>query len=145
MISRNKIEFGFYLVTGIFIIICLRLIQLQLIEGDKYRMLSESNRLKILSTPAPRGIIYDRNGIPLVKNVPLYSAYIMYDPAKGVDIGALSSLLGEDKQEVESLLNRKDNSPFVPIRLKQGLSFQEVARVEARRSDFPGLFIQTCL
>jgi penicillin-binding protein 2 len=52
-------------------------------------------------------------------------------------------MLGEDKQEVESLLNRKDNSPFVPIRLKQGLNFQEVARVEARRSDFPGLFIQT--
>jgi penicillin-binding protein 2 len=143
MVSRKKIQLGFFVVAGVFIIILLRLWQLQVLEGDKYRQLSENNRLRILSTPAPRGIIYDRNGIPLVKNVPLYSAYIMYDPAKGVDIGALSSLLGEDKQEVESLLNRKDNSPFVPIRLKQGLSFKEVALVEARRSDFPGLFIQT--
>jgi penicillin-binding protein 2 len=143
MISRNKIEFGFYLVTGIFIIICLRLIQLQLIEGDKYRKLSESNRLKILSTPAPRGIIYDRNGVPLVKNIPLYSVYIMYDPAKGQDLGELSSLVGIDRQEIETRLNKKDNSPFVPVKLKQGLSFQEVARIEARRSDFPDLFIQT--
>src|SRR6202142_1989662 len=143
MVSQKKIQLGFFVVAVVFIIILLRLLQLQVLEGDKYRQLSENNRLRIMSTPAPRGIIFDRNGVPLVKNVPIYSVYIVYDPARGVDVGALSSMLGEDKQEVESLLNRKDNSPFVPIRLKQGLNFQEVARVEARRSDFPGLFIQT--
>ena len=143
MVSQKKIQLGFFVVASVFIVILLRLWQLQVLEGDKYRQLSENNRLRIMSTPAPRGIIFDRNGVPLVKNVPIYSVYIVYDPATGVDIGALSSMLGEDKQEVESLLNRKDNSPFVPIRLKQGLNFQEVARVEARRSDFPGLFIQT--
>ena len=143
MVSQKKIQLGFFVVAGVFIIILLRLWQLQVLEGDKYRQLSENNRLRIMSTPAPRGIIFDRNGVPLVKNVPIYSVYIVYDPARGVDIGALSSMLGEDKQELESRLNRKDNSPFVPIRLKQGLNFQEVARVEARRSDFPGLFIQT--
>jgi len=143
MVSQKKIQLGFFVVAVVFIIILLRLLQLQVLDGDKYRQLSENNRLRIMSTPAPRGIIFDRNGVPLVKNVPIYSVYIMYDPATGVDVGALSSMLGEDKQEVESLLNRKDNSPFVPIRLKQGLNFQEVARVEARRSDFPGLFIQT--
>lgn len=143
MVSQKKIQLGFFAVAGAFIIICLRLWQLQVLEGDKYRQLSENNRLRIMSTPAPRGIIFDRNGVPLVKNVPLYSAYITYDPARGVDIDALSSLIGEDRQVVETRLNSKDNSPFVPVKLKQGLSFQEVARVEAGRSDFPGLFIQT--
>jgi penicillin-binding protein 2 len=143
MITRNKIELGFFVVTGIFIIICLRLIQLQIIEGDNYRKLSESNRLKIISNPAPRGIIYDRNGVPLVKNIPLYSVYIMYDAAKGMDLGELSLAVGMDRQELETRLNKKDNSPFVPVKLKQGLSFQEVAHIEARRSDFPELFIQT--
>jgi penicillin-binding protein 2 len=143
MITRNKIESGFFVVTGIFIIICLRLIQLQVFEGDKYRKLSENNRLKIISNPAPRGIIYDRNGVPLVKNIPLYSVYIMYNPAKGADLGELSQIIGMDRQDLDARLNKKDNSPFVPVKLKQGLSFQEVARIEARRSDFPELFIQT--
>ncbi len=143
MISRNKIELGFFFITGIFIIIILRLLQLQMIDGDKYRKLSESNRLKILFTPAPRGIIYDRNGVPLVKNIPLYSVYMMYDPAKNQDLGEIASLVGMDRQEIEARLNKKDNSPFVPVKLRQGLSFQEVARIEARRSDFPELFIQT--
>jgi penicillin-binding protein 2 len=143
MISRNKIELGFFVIIGVFAVICLRLIQLQIIEGDKYRKFSESNRLKILSTPAPRGIIYDRNGVPLVKNIPLYSVYMMYDPAKKQDLGELASLVGMERQEIEARLTKKDNSPFVPVKLRQGLSFQEVARIEARRSDFPELFIQT--
>jgi len=143
MVSQKKIQLGFFVIAGIFVVICLRLMQMQILEGDKYRKLSEGNRLKIMSTPAPRGIILDRNGVPLVKNIPMYSVYILYDPAKGVDTETLSSLVGLEKQEIEAKLNRKDNSPFVPVKLKQGLSFQEVARLEARRSDFPGLFIQT--
>jgi len=121
----------------------MRLVQLQVLDGDKYRKLSEGNRLKIMSSPAPRGIILDRNGVPLVKNIPTYSVYIMFDPAKGVNTDNLAAVVGLEKQDIETRLNRKDNSPFVPIKLKQGLSFQEVAHIEARRSDFPGLFIQT--
>jgi penicillin-binding protein 2 len=143
MDTRKKIQLSFFIIAGIFMVICLRLMQLQVLEGDKYRRLSEGNRLKIMSTPAPRGIILDRNGTPLVKNVPMYSVYIMYDPAKSVDIETLSSVVGVEKQEIEAKLHRKDNSPFVPIELKHSLSFQEIARLEARRSDFPGLFIQT--
>jgi len=143
MVSKKKIQLGLLVVTGVLMVILLRLVQLQIIDGTMYRQQSENNRLRILSSPAPRGIIYDRNGVALVKNVPFYSVYIMHDPARRVDTAALSSLIGEDRQDIETRLNRKDNSPFVPIRLKQGLSFQEVARIEARRSDFPGLFIQT--
>ncbi|HMK60491.1 MAG TPA: penicillin-binding protein 2 [Dissulfurispiraceae bacterium] len=143
MVSKKKIQLGFLVVTGVLSVILLRLIQLQIIDGTMYRQQSENNRLRIMSSPAPRGIIYDRNGIALVKNVPFYSAYIMYDPTRRIDTAALSLLMNEDRQILEAKLNRQDNSPFVPIRLKQGLSFQEVARLEARRSDFPGLFIQT--
>jgi|WetSurMetagenome_2_1015567.scaffolds.fasta_scaffold00114_32 penicillin-binding protein 2 len=143
MIPKSRIRLGYFVVIAVFAIICIRLVQLQLVDGDKFRKLSESNRLKILSTPAPRGIIYDRNGVALVKNIPLYSVYIMLDPDRKPNLPELASLLGLQRDEIESKLNRKDNSPFVPVKLKQGLSFQEVARIEAGRSDFPELFIQT--
>jgi len=143
MITKGRIKLAYFLIIAVFAVICARLVQLQLFEGDRFRKLSEINRLKILSSPAPRGIIYDRNGVALVKNVPLYSVYIMLDQERKPNVPELASLLGVDSGEIESKLNRKENSPFVPVKLKQGVSFQEVARIEARRSDFPELFIQT--
>lgn len=139
----KKIQLGSYIITGILLILCFRLWQLQILDGDKYKRLSEDNRLRILKTPAPRGIIYDRNGTPLVKNIPFFSVSITTDNFRGIDMDSLSALLGLTKKEIEEKLNKKDNSPFVPVKLKQGLSFGEIARIEARRSDFPGLFVET--
>jgi penicillin-binding protein 2 len=139
----KRIQLGSYIIIGILLILCFRLWQLQILDGDKYKRLSEDNRLRILKTPAPRGIIYDRNGTPLVKNIPFFSVSITTDNFKGIDTDSLSAILGLTKKDIEEKLNKKDNSPFIPVKLKQGLSFGEIARIEARRSDFPGLFIET--
>jgi len=139
----KRIQLGSYIIIGILLILCFRLWQLQMLDGDKYKRLSEDNRLKILKTPAPRGIIYDRNGTPLVKNIPFFSVSITTDNFRAIDTDSLSAVLGLTKKEVEEKLTKKDNSPFVPVKLKQGLSFGEIARIEARRSDFPGLFVET--
>jgi penicillin-binding protein 2 len=139
----KRIQFGSYIIIGVLLILCFRLYQLQILDGDKYKRLSEDNRLRILKTPAPRGIIYDRNGTPLVKNIPFFSVSITTDNFRDIDTDSLSTLLGLSKKEVEEKLNKKDNSPFVPVKLKQGLSFEEIARIEAGRSDFPGLFVET--
>lgn len=139
----NRITSGFYIAVAVFAVLCIRLWQLQILDGERYLMLSENNRLRILKTPAPRGIIYDRNSIPLVKNIPTFSISITPENLREIDLDALSALLGIKKQDIEEKLNRKDNSPFVPIKLKQGLSFGDIAHVEALRSDFPGLFVET--
>jgi penicillin-binding protein 2 len=139
----KRIQLGSYIVIGALLILCFRLWQLQILDGNKYKRLSEDNRLRILKTPAPRGIIYDRNGTPLVKNIPFFSVSLTTDNFRAIDTDSLSALLGLTKKEVEEKLNKKDNSPFVPVKLKQGLNFAEIARIEARRSDFPGLFIET--
>jgi penicillin-binding protein 2 len=130
----------------IFIIACLilivRLWQLQILQGTEYRKLSEANRLRIIATPAPRGIIFDRNGIPLVKNSPYFYASIM---PNGFDIHSLQSLseiLNVPVDEIQETITTNGLSPLTPIRLKQGLSFEEVAHIESRRSDFPGLIIE---
>lgn len=141
--TLRRIQLGSYIIIGVLLILCFRLWQLQILDKDKYKRLAEDNRLRILKTPAPRGIIYDRNGTPLVKNIPFFSVSITTDNFKEIDTGSLSAVLGLSKREIEEKLYRKDNSPFVPVKLKQGLSFEEIARIEARRSDFPGLFVET--
>ncbi len=131
-----------YLVIILFLIIIMRLWQLQILQGDEYRKLSETNRFKIINIPAPRGIIFDRNGIPLVRNTAYYYASLIPNEFDKKKIAPLSQLLNIPADEILSKIDEADVSPFVTVRLKEGLTFDEIAYIEARRSDFPGLIIE---
>jgi len=140
--ESGKILVAGYILIGALIILVMRLWQLQILQGGEYRKLSEANRLRIVSIAAPRGIIFDRNGIPLVKNTPYYYASIIPDEFNKTKIDLLARVLGVPAEEIHEKIDRRDLSPFVPVRLKPGLNFSEIAYIEARRSDFPGLIIE---
>lgn len=137
---HNRIMIATYIVIAIFSLLVLRLWQLQILQGNEYRRISEENRLKIVKIAAPRGIIYDRNGIPLVKNSPYYSVSISPALSGNIDAALLSKVINIDIDTIEKKLSNKKSS-FEPVRLKEGLSFKDIAFIEARRSDFPGLYI----
>jgi penicillin-binding protein 2 len=140
--ESKKILIAGYILIGVLIILVMRLWQLQILQGSEYRKLSEANRLRIVSIAAPRGIIFDRNGIPLVKNIPYYYASIIPDEFNKSKVDMLARVLGIPAEEIHEKIDRSDLSPFVPVKLKQGLNFSEIAYIEARRSDFPGLIIE---
>jgi penicillin-binding protein 2 len=127
----------------IFIIILLRLWQLQILNTEKYKKLAEQNRIRIIKIPAPRGIIYDRNGIPLVENIPSFAVSISPEYAYKVDINILAKILNLSAEEIEKKLSKKYESIYMPIRIKEDLTFKEIAMLEARRSELPGLIIET--
>ncbi len=138
----EKILIAGYIVFGLFFILAIRLWQLQILQGDVYRKLSEENRLRIVRAAAARGILYDRNGIPLVKNTPYYFVSMNAQNLRKLDIPALAGLLMMDAGSLtERMSARTQQNIYEPIRLKEGLSFKEIARIEARRSDFPGLSV----
>lgn len=58
------------LIITVMFFIVVRLFFLQVVQGNYYRMLSDGNRIKTILIHAPRGVIFDRNGKPLVFNVP---------------------------------------------------------------------------
>jgi penicillin-binding protein 2 len=138
----EKILILSYIVIAAFLFLGMRLWQLQILRGNEYRKLSEANRLRIVNIPAPRGIIFDRNGIPLVKNSPYCYASVIPDEFDKTRVDLLAKVLDVPVEEISEKINRTDLSPFVPIRLKQGLSLRDIAYIEARRSDFPGLIIE---
>lgn len=61
-------------------ILSIRLFYLQIVQGSYYRLLSDSNRTKTTIIHAPRGVIFDRNGLPLVFNVPGFREVINKKP-----------------------------------------------------------------
>src|SRR5579884_3468464 len=54
-----------------------QLFRLQVLDVGHYRLLAQDNRLQIISVPAPRGLIYDRNGVPLAENEAEFSAAVI--------------------------------------------------------------------
>ncbi len=125
---KIRIYFPFILLFVSFGIIELRLIQLQIVEHEKYAKLAQKEQVRVVNTSPERGIIYDRHLKPLAINVTSYSLYALpkriSDPEKVA--GKLSSLIDEEKDLILSLL-KKDKS-FVWVNRK--LPFEVKERIE---------------
>lgn len=104
---RERPMRGFLLLVFLFAvlsILLIRLFDLQLLKGSYYRLLSDSNRTRTSIIHAPRGIIFDRNGSPLVFNVPGFRKTVGEKTKVLTREQALSLLAeGEKNLEVDSL------------------------------------------
>lgn len=133
-----------YIILFACAIFLLRLWDLQIIKGGWYKEISEKNRLRNIEIPAARGIIYDRNHNPLVSNVPSFDISVVSEdfPDDAEKIASLAELLDLDTEDIRARIKGNSDNPFRPVKLKLDVSFDEVARIEARRIDFPGLLVE---
>ncbi len=137
-LDSRKIKAAALAMALAFVVVLVRLWQLQVIQGADLRKASESNRLRIIDLYAPRGIIYDRNGIPLVKNVPSFDVFMTPGMANPADLPRIAALLGLAPGDIAKKLGSA-GGPLEPAELKQGIDFAQLARLSARLSDFPEL------
>lgn len=85
----------FLLLVLAFLGLWLKLFWLQIVKGEENKELTEGNRIKIVKVPAPRGVIYDRQGQILVRNRPEGREYI-YGEAFAHVLGYLGEASKED-------------------------------------------------
>ena len=71
-VGNSKIKSLAILASVGFFIIFLKVVYLQVWNGERYRLLAENNRVRLRAIPSERGIIFDRMGKPLVENVPSF-------------------------------------------------------------------------
>jgi len=102
MNNHLKIYFFLGLLVIGFLVLLGRLFELQIIFGTKNRALAEGNRVKREILPAPRGMIYDRNGKELVRNVPIHRKLRM-DNGEWIIISREEALTLEARGETENL------------------------------------------
>lgn len=128
-----------------FFILLLRLIYLQVFKHDFYDTLSDRNVINIVPIPANRGLIYDRNGVLLAKNVPVYSLMIVPGRVRNLKdtIKALQKIVKLSPDEVDAFYrNVKQAYPSQPVSLKQQLSESEAAQFYVNQYRFPGVSVQ---
>ena len=79
-----------------------RLYLLQIVRGKYYADIAENQRIRLLPIPAPRGVIFDRNGNVLVDSRPIYEVILSSEDVKSKDLASLvrplSAGLGIDVQ-----------------------------------------------
>jgi penicillin-binding protein 2 len=116
----------------------------QILEHSKYQLQSETNRLRQIPLPAPRGIITDRNGKILAENMTGYTVSLL--PADEDSLRAtlrrLAPIVKLDSDAIERVLVRYRRVPYLPVPVLSSATFEIVSALEERRLIFPGLLIQ---
>lgn len=130
------------------IILFTNVYSLQVDSFEKYQTRSNSNRIKLLPVAPNRGLIYDRNGIILADNKPVYSLAVIPEEAKDLtnNISEVSELLGiSDDRQKKFFKAAKGKRRFKQIELQPRLSEQQVALFAVNQHKFPGIFVDARL
>ncbi|HEY6645194.1 penicillin-binding protein 2 [Povalibacter sp.] len=121
-----------------------RLVWLQVVKYDYFVNLSQGNRIKIEPIPPNRGLILDRNGVPLATNAPSYQLELRREQVPDLDV-TLQGLAGiglidaDDIPALKKDIRGRRIFDAVPIKLQ--MNDEELARFAARRYDYPGVDI----
>src|SRR2546430_7345922 len=124
-----------------------RLYLLQIVNGPHYAEIAENQRIRLLPIPAPRGVIFDRNGKLLVDSKPIYSVILSREDTKAIDRYTLIKPLAEGLAlDPEILRERFDQLKLQPafesILIKEGASQADIAWVDAHQLEFPALRVE---
>ncbi|MBL4765184.1 MAG: penicillin-binding protein 2, partial [Colwellia sp.] len=121
---------------------------LQVDSFEKYQTRSNSNRIKLLPVAPNRGLIYDRNGVILADNKPVYSLAVIPEEVDNLkaNIEEISKLLdiSADRQ-ARFFKAAKGKRRFKKIELQPRLSEQQVALFSVNQHKFPGIFVDARL
>jgi penicillin-binding protein 2 len=119
-----------------------RMKELQLDQADEFRLLAEENRINLRLIPPARGLVFDRTGVPLAVNEPVYRIVMTREEAgePGPALARLDAVMPLTPEEVERATEEMGRvSPFVPVTVRDRVSWDDVARVTANAPALPGI------
>jgi penicillin-binding protein 2 len=128
-------------------ILGVRLYYLQVVKGEHYAERAENQRIRHIPIPAPRGVIFDRNGKILVDSRPTWNVVLSNEPIKKIDVTSrvedyADGLNLDPSFVVERLDLIKKQNEFETMVLKENATIQDISWVESHSLEFPELRIE---
>jgi len=132
-------------------ILVLKLWSLQVVSSEDYQAAADSNRFRLVPVDAPRGIIYDRYGEMLVRNVPSFAVSIVpaglpEEPSERQRVlervGELLDMPVEGEEGIEQRLAERTISPFASVRIASKVDRQVAFIVEEESLSLPGVAME---
>lgn len=139
------------IVVAVLGLLLVRLWSMQVLSGAAYASQADNNRVRQITTIAPRGRILDRNGVELVTNRP--TLVVLVDPFRGggdeeraahqAKLQRLSALLDVPVSEIEERLSSVKEAALAPRVVAIDVPMETVAYLAEHANEFPGVEVQT--
>ena len=144
MLQRRALFAPFFVLAFFFPIVA-RFWYLQVSKGEQYRRQAETNRVRLISLPPPRGHILDRYGREIVSNRPSFNVVMTREDSYEISdvLKRLAPVLGEDIEKLWGRIRGAEGTPrHVPIVLKEDIDWETLAFLENNKYKFSGVRIE---
>ncbi|MCU7554335.1 penicillin-binding protein 2 [Alteromonas sp. ASW11-19] len=144
----RRATIAFLIVVAMLGVVLSNLYVLQVKQHEDYQTRSNGNRIKVIPVAPNRGLIYDRNGVLLAENRPVFSLEVVPEKIADLDatLDALTKLMSITQEEKDSFFaTLRGQRRFKPVALRTQLSEEEVALFSAQQHRFPGVSIEARL
>ncbi len=125
--------------------LAVRMRKLQVEDASEYRLLADENRINIRLIAPARGEIYDRNGKVIARNEQSFRITIVKEDAGDIEqtLYSLSNLIKISQNDAKRVIEEIERSaPFLPVTVRDQLSFEEIARIAANSPILPGVSVE---
>ena len=139
---KKKIRIFAILVVVSFLCLWMRIWYLQILKWQYLTGLSENNRVRMVTLPASRGMIKDRNGETLVSIRPAFNLYLTPEDARNLDssLDKLAQRISLDREKLKKKIAQTKS--FKEVLIKGDIPREEVAFVEENNMSLPGIRIR---
>lgn len=145
-IYRNRIYVAIGIVLFFMMLLMAWYAHLQVAQYEKFSTASDKNRIRLQPLPPARGYIYDRNGILLADNYPVFTVTVSAADVEDMDttLSRLTPIFHLSEEDIQQFRNRIKNAKKTErVTLKLNLTESEIARFSEIKYDFPGVKIET--
>lgn len=142
---KSKLFITTIVLSSIFLILIGRLTYLQILRGDDFEKFSLENRIRLISTLAPRGKILDRNGKEIVVNRHSFDITVLPNEVESVDqlSKKLSEILEIDPGIIKNKINKSiKQNLYTPIVISNDIDRDTLALIEARKAYLKGVTVE---
>lgn len=146
--SDRKMFSFLVVITIVLLSMVMRLVFIQILEGDEYTVKAESNRQRIIPVPAERGLVYDRNGVQLTQNIPNFSLAIipqdLLRDERGITevINKLAEITETDPIEIQEMLEKYREYRHESIVIIEDIPYDQALKILIISDQLPGITIQ---
>lgn len=144
----RRVLVAMVIVVAAFVALASNMYHLQVSEHNELQTRSNDNRIKLLPLAPNRGLIYDRNGVLLAENTPIYSLDVTPEEIDDLDstLSQLQKLLSFPDTTIDRFYrNLKNQRRFNNVPLLDNLNEQQLAVFAAQQHKYPGVSIEARL
>ncbi|HEX2452684.1 MAG TPA: penicillin-binding protein 2 [Vicinamibacterales bacterium] len=134
-----------WIVAGTFGVLAVSFWVFQVAQHEKFKEMADNNHIRRIPLPAPRGVLFDRNGKILVENRNTFNIGLVREQTRNLDetLQTLAEVTGIEEAQLRETLSRRRREPsYRPIVLVENASEEQVIAVRAREWELPGIVYQ---